>query len=226
MSQGPVHYMVLCAPTAVVPGSVQERLSQERLSQERLPQERLVIKYVFHKVEHVQTFEFQEAYDVGVSIYTVVGSTVPCLLPLPQPFNNTLRYGPVLLFEVEGRRDFIQLWNDACMASLTWQHNRPKKTDDPLQKLGLPPKLNDFLKDQLLLNGLEVPVLSDDETMDAVEAVNEEKESVYETSSESESEATSIEYYTENEDAELEEEEEEDEQEPEPEEIDDGEENE
>lgn len=215
MSQ--VQYMVLCAPTSVVPGSVLERL----------PGQKLVIKYVFHKVEHVETFVFQEFYDsVGVGLYTVSGSTVPCLLPLPQPFNNTLRYGLSLLFEIEGRRDFVQLWNEACAASLTWQHNRPKKTDDPLQKLGLPPKLNDFLKDQLLLNGMDVPLLSDDETMDAVEAVTEEKESVYETSSESDSEATSLEYYTENEDVDLEEEEEEDEQEPEPEEIDDGEENE
>lgn len=215
MSQ--VSYMVLCAPTSVVPGSVHRRL----------PGNELVIKYVFHKVEHVETFVFQDFYEsVGIGLYTLSGCTVPCLFPLPHPFNNTLRYGTALLFEVEGHRDFVQIWNEACASSLTWQHNRPKKTDDPLQKLGLPPKLNDFLKDQLLVNGLDVPVLSDDETIDTVEAVNEEKESVYETSSESESEASSLEYYTENEDAELEEEEEEDEQEPEPEEIDDGEENE
>lgn len=207
--------MVLCAPASAVPGVVKERLSSKEV----------VIRYVYHKVEHVQTFSFKETFESHrVSLFTLSNAASPCLFPLPHPFNSTLWYGTSLLFQMEGQQDFTQMWNEACVASLTWQHNRPKKTDDPLQKLGLPPRLNDYLKDQLIANGLDIPVLSDDETLDHVDVLNEEKESVYETSSDSESEATSIEYYTEDDDAE--EEEEEDEQEPEPEEIDDGEENE
>lgn len=217
-SQGHDTFVVMCAPVVAVTATLKEVH----------PNGRVVVKYVYHKAEHVETYALNETYVAhGVSVYTLDEATrTPCLLPLPQPFNSVLRYGSTLLFRVRFGKDFTSIWNEACMSSLTWQHNRPKKTDDPLQKLGLPPKLNDYLRDQLTLNGLDVPLLSDDETTDQLEGVAEE--SVYNTSSGSESEDTNIEYYTGNDEDDMDQEEEEmeDEQEPEAEEIDEGEDNE
>jgi hypothetical protein len=202
-------FVVLSSGSGVSPviaqGQVKERLSPTEI----------VVKFS----THVHSFEKKAVYPDNVTLYTVSGATTPCPIPLPKPYNSLLLMGPFILFQLGARQDFVQLWNEACVSSVSWKHNRPKKTDDPLQKLGLPPKLNDFLRDQVLSNGLEVPNLSDDELTDQADVMEGEKESVYETSSGEESEATSIEYYTGNEDEDgEEEEEEEDEQDPEPEE--------
>lgn len=189
---------------------------------------RITVKYVYQKTEYTETYEHLESFSFPkcqVQLYVPVGATGPCLLPLPSPFNQMLKLGSTLLFQVDAALDFVGLWNECCALSVTWQHNRPKKITDPSQKLGLPPKLNDYLKEQVFRHGLEVPVGSDVSEEDA--ALNESETSGNSTSdsnsdSGSESDAESEDYYSslnEEEDNEGMEEEEEVEDEPEPEEL-------
>lgn len=167
-------YSVLCGSNTVVPGTTIHDDGAYK-----------TVTYVHQKVEHTQTFQVNDVFpEFEVTILTVKDSRVPCLLLLPQPFNRSLRYGNVLLFQYPVTLDFCQTWNTCCMRSMTWQHNRQKKSDDPLQKLGLPPKLNDYLREQVVEQGYSLPQLSDDEvTEPTVDRDMEEKESDYDTSS-------------------------------------------
>jgi hypothetical protein len=76
---------------------------------------------------------------------------------------------------VDASLDFVNLWNDCCSTSLTWQHSRPKKITDPSQKLGLPAKLNEYLREQIYRYGMDVPMGSDVSDDDA--AVNDSEDS-------------------------------------------------
>ena len=89
------------------------------------------------------------------------------MLALPPPFNHTLKLGSILVFQVGSGVDFVALWNECCASCVTWQHNRPKKMTDLLQKLGLPARLSEYLREQVMVHGLEVPLGSDDSDQDA-----------------------------------------------------------
>lgn len=209
---------VLCANATIVPGSV---LSTE---------DRVVtVKYVFQKTEYTQQYVPSETFEFsgGAVVYLLVQRVGegPCMIPLPPPFNQLLKMGSTLLFQMNTTVDFVVLWNDCCSSSLTWQHNRPKKMTDPSQKLGLPAKLNEYLREQVGRHGLTLPVGSD--VSDEDTGVNEALEhSASETdterfSSEADAQETDEDYYSspEEDDNEDLEEEEEVEEEPEPDEL-------
>lgn len=211
---------ILCNGSVVVPGVVSGDGS--------------VVKYVYQKQEHTVAMELHEEFlfpSGQVQLFVQQGASQPCLLPLPAPFCYSLKRGSVLGFQVHGGVDFVTLWNDCCAVSTTWQHNRPKKLTDPLQKLGLPAKLSEYLREQVTLSGLEVPVGSDESDEDAAAAVFDGQQddgsgrgsSTY-SSSDNDSDATikddSEDYYTTTEDEQEDmEEEEEAEDEPEPDEL-------
>lgn len=187
--------------------------------------EGVTVTYVNQKVEHTETYMFHEVFEFPefqVSLYTPRDATSPCTLLLPPPFNNCLKRGTTLFFclspDATWVDHFVPTWNECCTLSLTWQHNRQKKAADPLQKLGLPPKLTEFLCEQVSAFGIDVPMGSDysDE-----EAVQEEKDSS--SSGDSVTSEESEDYYSSAEDLEEDqedlEEEEEVEEEPEPEEL-------
>lgn len=212
---------VLCGSSSAVSAVVGTLLSATST--------RNTVKYVYQKTEYTETYEHLESFSFPngqVQLYAPVGATGPCSLPLPSPFNQLLKLGSTLLFQVEAALDFVALWNECCAASLTWQHNRPKKVTDPSQKLGLPPKLTEYLKEQVFKHGLDVPVGSD---MSDEEAAVNESETSGSSNSDSESggksnsgsDGESEDYYSslEEDDNEGMEEEEEVEDEPEPEEL-------
>jgi len=150
-------FYVLCAPSVIVPGEV---VSSPR-------PDVVHVQYVYQKVEHMTVYVKDEEYTPDVTIWVCQqqqhGHLPRCMLPLPSPYNNKLRYGSSLLFQVPFTTDFVLLWNTAVAKSVTWKHVRPKKVNDPLQKLGLPPRLHEHLREQLLAWGLDAPVLSDDD---------------------------------------------------------------
>ena len=183
-------FFVLCSNSTAVSAVVKEMSNPNMVT----------VKYMFHKVEHVVSYVFHETFSFpqsAVNLYVPQEAASPCLLLLPSPFNQTLKLGDTLLFQVckEGV-DFVSLWNSCCDASVTWQHHRPKKTNDPLQKLGLPAKLTDFLKEQVALNGQEVPYCSEDDEEEDVVAAVDEKESSYFSSSDSSYDTADEDYYS------------------------------
>lgn len=136
------------------------------------------VKYVYQKTEYTKTYEHLESFSFPrgqVRVLVPVGASTPCFIPLPSPFNQTLKLGSTLLFQVDASLDFVNLWNDCCSTSLTWQHSRPKKITDPSQKLGLPAKLNEYLREQIYRYGMDVPMGSDVSDDDA--AVNDSEDS-------------------------------------------------
>jgi hypothetical protein len=212
-------FHVLCSNSVVVPGQVELQVGN-----------RVTVKFLHNKQEQTETYELSEVFDFDssrVTLFVPCGARAPCLLALPSPFNNTLKRGNTLLFYFEGSRldqqrdsDFVSLWNLLCNKSLTWQHSRPKKSTDALQKLGMPAKLSEYLRDQVIASGNEVPLMLDEDEEDLV--AEDETESSLSSTAESDSYQEEEEYSTgaldeeEEEDVEEEEEEEED---AEPEEI-------
>ena len=149
-------FYVMCAPSTFVVGTLVGILSPSVIQ----------VSFGFQKVDHVAVYskEEEEYTDLDVVIWVPQEARdVRCMFSLPSPFNNKLRFGTTLLFQVPQGVDFVLLWNTACAKSVTWKHIRPKKVNDPLQKLGLPPRLHEHLRDQLLARGLDAPLLSDDE---------------------------------------------------------------
>jgi hypothetical protein len=210
---------VLCGSATAVLGSVTDKQDDE-----------VTVRYVHKKVEAVETYKHHETFDFQegqVYLFVPKRASSPCVLPLPQPFNNSLKLGATLLFQVDPAVDFANVWNDCCASSVTWQHSRPKKITDPLQKLGLPAKLTEYLREQVLYNGFEAPADSDvsEEDAEMGEDRLERNSSSTQSSSEqscSDGDEDSEDYYTtldEDDGEEDMEEEEEAEEEPEPEEL-------
>ena len=212
-------YFVLCATAHAVPGTLCAQ--QDTV---------FTIRYVSQKTEHTQAYEAFESFTFpggNVCIMVPLRASTPCLISLPAPFNYCLKMGPTLLFQLPPTLDFVTLWNDCCAGSMTWQHNRPKKVTDPSQKLGLPPRLTDYLRDQVGRHGLAPPLGSD--VSDDDMAVNDDTShgsgsyngSGSDTQSEAASNGTEEDYYSslEEDDNEDLEEEEEVEDEPEPDEL-------
>lgn len=201
---------VMCGPACVVPGTP---VAENR------------VKYVYQKTEYMETYHHVDTFVFStrqVHLFEPVGASTPCMLSLPPPFNETLRLGSTLLFQVDAALDFVALWNECCTNAVTWQHShcRPKKVTDPSEKLGLPPKLNEFLREQVGRHGCEVPVNSDASEEDApVQQESETSDRSSDSSDDQSEEERSEDYYTsldEDDGEDLEEEEEiEDEQEPE-----------
>lgn len=209
---------VLCGNATAVHGTVCDS------------QEHVTVKYVHKKTEMIETYVHHESFGFPsgqVHLFVPTRATSPCLLPLPNPFNKTLKLGSTLMFQVDPDVDFATVWNDCCASSVTWLHSRPKKITDPLQKLGLPAKLNEYLREQVLYNGFDAPVDSDasEEDADMGEGQERSEESCRSSSEQSglgsNADEDSEDYYStlEEDDGEDMEEEEEVEEEPEPEEL-------
>lgn len=207
---------VLCGPAVLVPASLVQQPGEGELT----------VRYLHQKTEHEETYVLSESFTFQSGTVTVSvpkRATGPCTLPLPSPFNQLLKCGTTLLFTTEPSVDMAFFWNECCGSSVTWQHSRPKKATDPLQKLGLPPKLAEFLCERVKAFGINVPEGSDiSDEEDAV--IQEEKGSDQSSHSSSESSEDKAEsdYYSsalDEDDGEDLEEEEEIEEEPEPEEL-------
>lgn len=218
-------FHVLCPNLVLVPAKVEAPVAASSVT----------ATFVQNKQEHVVAYELSEEFEFPachVKLFVPCDATTPCLIPLPSPFNHTLKLGTTLLFCYEARDqvfhrdhrteppDFASLWNTLCNKAVTWQHHRPKKNTDALQKLGMPAKLGEFLREQVLETGAELPEALDGDEEDLV--AEDETESTLSSTADSDSSHGEEEYFSDDvldeEDLEEEEEEEED---VEPEEIED-----
>lgn len=183
-------FYVLCAHATASVATVTQRVAPQTLQ----------VKYLFQKTECVETYVLHEYFpEQHVNLYVPFSAAAPCTLLLPKPFHNTLKRGSTLLFEMLDGHEFVTMWNSCCQASVSWQHNRPKKTDDPFQKLGLPARLSEHLRQQVEAHGHIVPQGSDEESVVTGLTAGvgaEEQESSYSTTSQSSEFSDSEEYYS------------------------------
>jgi len=220
-------FHVLCPNLVLVPARVEVAAASASL---------VTATFVQNKQEHVVAYELSEVFEFPachVQLFAPCDATTPCSIPLPSPFNHTLKLGTTLLFCFEARDhsfhrenhiepvDFVSLWNTLCSKAVTWQHHRPKKNTDALQKLGMPAKLGEFLREQVLATGAELPEALDVDEEDLV--AEDETESTLSSTAESDDSSPGEEEYFSDDvlDEEDLEEEEEEEEDVEPEEIED-----